>query len=90
MLHKCVATTVLLAGSMVGLPYMAVNGGLSRPASKAWADGSPMPVPKPTGGRLVADGSPMPVAKPTAIRELTADGLPIPIPKLTSAIAQAA
>jgi len=51
MLHKRVAmSVVLLAGSIVGPQYTAVNGGLSssRAVSMEWADGSPMPVPKPT------------------------------------------
>ena len=91
MLHKRIASVLLLAGSIVGPRYLAVNGGVndSGPALQEWADGSPMPIPKPTGRGLIADGSPMPVPKPTAIGALT-NGSPIPIPKLTSAITPAA
>ena len=67
MLHKRVAmSVVLLAGSIVGPQYTAVNGGLSsgRAVSMECADGSPMPVPKPT-----ATGEP--TANSSAIAKLT-------------------
>jgi hypothetical protein len=51
--------------------YRAVNDGSAGNSSKEWSDGSPMPIPKPTGG-LVADGSPMPIPKPTGLLEQAA------------------
>lgn len=76
---RVVLSFILLAGSIVVPGYQSV---------KQWSDGSPMPLPKPTGSvSVVADGSPMPLPKPTA---LSADGSPMPIPKPTKEIEQVA
>jgi len=76
---RVVPSFILLAGSIVVPGYQSV---------KQWSDGSPMPIPKPTGAvSMMADGSPMPIPKPTA---LAADGSPMPIPKPTGAIEQVA
>ena len=58
----------LLCGSIVVPGNRPVNVGAvhNDKNSTQWADGSPMPLPKPKdGGSLVADGSPMPLPKPT-------------------------
>jgi hypothetical protein len=91
MLHSRVALSlVLLGGSIVVPGVTAVNGdaGYQERSSQEWSDGSPMPIPKPTGG-LIADGSPMPIPKPT-LGVLLADGSPMPIPKPTGAIGEVA
>lgn len=91
MLHSRVALSlVLLGGSIVVPGVTAVNGdaGYRDRSSQEWSDGSPMPIPKPTGG-LVADGSPMPIPKPS-LGVLLADGSPMPIPKPTGAIREVA
>ena len=67
MLHsRVVLGLALLGGSIVVPALAAVNGG-SLGAGRSWrqwSDGSPMPIPKPTGELFQADGSPMPVPKP--------------------------
>jgi hypothetical protein len=50
------------------------------------ADGSPMPIPKPTKEVQVADGSPMPLPKPKDGGSLVADGSPMPLPKPTGLV----
>jgi len=92
MLQKRVALSVVLLAGFIVIPgYAAVNGGSAHKiqSSKEWADGSPMPLPKPTGLVLVADGSPMPIPKPKD-GGLTADGSPMPLPKPTGEIEQLA
>lgn len=91
MVRKSIALSVVfLAGSIVVPAHKAVN---SRPINGSeitakWADGSPMPVPKPPGALdLVADGSPMPVPKPPGELTLIADGSPMPVPKPPGALA---
>src|SRR5262245_50232721 len=78
----------LLAGFIVVLGFGAVNNRSDHSGQilREWSDGSPMPLPKPTGG-LVADGSPMPIPQPKG-GGLAADGSPMPLPKPTSAIEQ--
>ena len=74
---------VLLCGSIVVPGKKPVNDGAvhNDRISTQWADGSPMPLPKPKdGGGLVADGSPMPIPKPTTEVQV-ADGSPMPLPK---------
>lgn len=72
MLSSRVALGLILLGSSIVVPgYRAVNDGSAGNSSKEWSDGSPMPIPKPTGG-LVADGSPMPIPKPTGLLEQAA------------------
>jgi hypothetical protein len=72
---------VILCGSIVVLGNKPVNVGAVHKErnSTQWADGSPMPLPKPKDG-LVADGSPMPIPKPTK-KVQVADGSPMPLPK---------
>ena len=58
----------LLCGSIVVPGIKPVNIGAvhNDKSFTQWADGSPMPLPKPNDGAgLVADGSPMPLPKPT-------------------------
>lgn len=67
MLHsRVVLGLALLGGSIVVPALAAVNGGsLATGRSwRQWSDGSPMPIPKPTGELFQADGSPMPIPKP--------------------------
>ena len=91
MLHSRVVLGLALLGASIVVPgYTAVNGssvGDGR-SWRQWSDGSPMPIPKPTKGR-VADGSPMPIAKPTG-EAFRADGSPMPIPKPAGSTAQSA
>src|ERR1043165_222266 len=85
MVRKSLAlSVVLLAGSIVVPAHKAVNPSQNDSSGFAaqWADGSPMPVPKPPGALdLLADGSPMPVPKPPGESMLIADGSPMPVPK---------
>lgn len=91
MVRKSIALSiVLLAGSIVVPAHKAVNPLQTSGSGMAaqWADGSPMPVPKPPGAQeLVADGSPMPVPKPPGTAVLIADGSPMPVPKPPGAVA---
>ena len=68
MLHSRVVLGLALLGASIVVPgYTAVNGssvGDGR-SWRPWADGSPMPIPKPTGEVFRADGSPMPIPKPS-------------------------
>jgi len=72
MLHSRVVLGLALLGASIVVPgYTAVNGssvGVSVGDGRSWrqwADGSPMPIPKPTGEVFRADGSPMPIPKPS-------------------------
>jgi hypothetical protein len=79
----------LLAGSIVVPGTKPVNVGTVRhdKSSARWADGSPMPIPKPTGKEVqLADGSPMPLPKPKDGGSLVADGSPMPLPKPTGGV----
>jgi len=84
MLQTHVALSIaLLCGSIVVPGNKAVNVGAVHNDKKStqWADGSPMPLPKPKdGGGLIANGSPMPIPKPTKEVQV-ADGSPMPLPK---------
>ena len=66
--HSRVVLGLALLGASIVVPgYTAVNGssvGNGR-SWRQWSDGSPMPIPKPTGEVFRADGSPMPLPKPT-------------------------
>jgi len=90
MLQTRVALSLaLLCGSIVVPGNKPVNVGAvhSDKNSTQWADGSPMPLPKPKdGGGLVADGSPMPLPKPKGGGLLVADGSPMPLPKPTGIV----
>ena len=90
MLQTHVALSIaLLCGSIVVPGNKAVNVGAVHNDKKStqWADGSPMPLPKPKdGGGLVADGSPMPLPKPKGGGLLVADGSPMPLPKPTGIV----
>ena len=56
---------IVLAGSIVVPAYKSVNQIQLGKNGVRWADGSPMPLPKPDPpGALLADGSPMPLPKP--------------------------
>jgi hypothetical protein len=67
MLHSRVVLGLALLGASIVVPaYTAVNGSsVGRGGNWQWSDGSPMPIPKPTGELFEADGSPMPLPKPT-------------------------
>jgi len=79
----------LLAGSILVPGNKPVNVGTVRQDKNSvrWADGSPMPIPKPTGKEVqLADGSPMPLPKPKDGGSLVADGSPMPLPKPTGSV----
>jgi len=79
----------LLCGSIVVPGNKPVNFGAVHKLknSARWADGSPMPIPKPTGKEAqVADGSPMPLPKPKNSGSLVVDGSPMPLPKPTGRV----
>ena len=90
MLQTRVALSLaLLFGSIVVPGNKPVNVGAVHhdKNSARWADGSPMPIPKPTGKAVqVADGSPMPLPKPKDGGSLVADGSPMPLPKPTGRV----
>lgn len=55
----------VLAGSILVPSYHSVNSNADEKGGARWADGSPMPIPKPPASQvLVADGSPMPIPRP--------------------------
>ena len=89
MLQTHVALSIaLLCGSIVVPGNKAVNFGAVHNDKKStqWADGSPMPIPKPTKEVQVADGSPMPLPKPKDGGSLVVDGSPMPLPKPTGLV----
>ena len=89
MLQTRVALSLaLLCGSIVVAGNKPVNVGAVHDKNSArWADGSPMPIPNPTGKEVpVADGSPMPLPKPKDGGSLAADGSPMPLPKPTGRV----
>jgi hypothetical protein len=85
MLQTRVALSLaLLGGSIVVAGNKPVNVGTvhNEKSGTQWADGSPMPIPRPPGKEIqVADGSPMPLPKPNDGGSLVADGSPMPLPK---------
>jgi hypothetical protein len=88
MLQTRVALSLaLLCGSIVVPGNKPVNVGAvhNDKNSTQRADGSPMPIPKPTKEAQVADG-PMPLPKPKDGESLVGDGSPMPLPKPTGLV----